>query len=115
SIGSKQSCYQLLQVALPSYSVTQVKPFAHELWTFIRIDSLKPATDGDELSTHALLTLTKLSDILSNDFTVCTPFLEKIWKDLEISLKSPELNLINSTVSIFVALSSSNLDVFNFF
>lgn len=115
SIGSKQSCYQLLQCSLPGYSVDQVEPFIHELWTFIRIDSLRPASEADELASQALITLSKLSQLLALNPTVCTPFLEKVWKDLEISLKSPELNLINSTVSIFIALSSGNLDVFHYY
>lgn len=115
SIGSKLSSYQLLLSALPGYTVNQVEPFTHELWTFIRIDSLRPASEADELATHALLTLTKIGDVLSQNPTVCTSFIEKIWKDLEISLRSPELNLINSTISIFLAMSSSHLDVFSFF
>lgn len=115
SEGSKQSCYQLLQCGLPSYSLNDIEPFMQELWTFIRIDTLRPNNDSDELSSHALLTLTKLSDILSINSTICICFLEKVWKDLEISLKSPELNLIDSTVKIFAALSSNNVDVFNYF
>ena len=115
SVGSKLSCYQLLQSALPGYSVKQVEPFTHELWTFIRIDSLRPSTEADELAAQALLTLTQLGHVLSQNPTLCTCFIEKIWKDLEISLKSPELNLINSTIGTFLAVSSSHIDVFSFF
>lgn len=115
SIESKISCYQLLQLALPKYSAIDLKQYAKELWISIRIDTLKPIIEEDPLAHQALATLTKLSDVLSADQSECDSLLDKIWKDLEISLKTPELNLISSTVKIFLAFSSNNLVIFNHF
>lgn len=115
SIGSKQSSYELLESALPRYSVEQVEPFIFELWTFIRIDSLKPTKEEDELTSYALRILSKLGEILFKDPTLSTSFLQKIWKDLEISLKTPELSLIKSTINIFISLASNNHEIFKYF
>lgn len=113
SIESKISCYNLLLEALPIYKPDHVKKFTKELWTVIRIDTLKP--EDDELNKKALETLAKISDVLGSDSAQTSVLLEKIWADLEISLKSPEIGLIEPAVKILTAFTSKNCDNFRFF
>lgn len=115
SVHSKISCYQLLMSALPIYEASHVSPFVNELWTFIRIDTLKPNLTDDELCDYAFATLSKLGDSISTDVSLCDSLRGKIWNDLEISLKSPELSLINAAINVFVSFSSKNHENYKYF
>lgn len=108
SVESKISCYRLLEMALPTYTANEVKGSVQELWITIRIDTLKPKLEHNQLATHALRTLTLLSDVIASDSALSETLQEKIWRDLEISMKTPELDLTLSSVQIFLSFCSSN-------
>ncbi|OTF69996.1 hypothetical protein BLA29_001385 [Euroglyphus maynei] len=113
SIESKLSSYRLLQMALSTYTNHDVvaKHMA-ELWISIRIDTLKPEIHNDELAENALITLSKLADVVSNDSECQTTLMNKIWADLEISFKTPELQLALSSARILIAFSGNRVPVF---
>lgn len=115
SVESKKSCYKLLQMALPKYTHQDVKEFVSDLWISIRIDTLKCKIENDSLAKNALDTLAKLSDILIADLETLEMLREKIWTDLEISIKMADLQLSLSSCKIFSAFSSTNVDLFNNF
>lgn len=115
SIESKLSSYRLLQMALPTYSSQDVAKHMAELWISIRIDTLKPKIDDDELADNALATLSKLADVITLECEFQTTLMNKIWADLEISFKTPELQLACSSGRILIAFSGNHVSVFTDF
>lgn len=108
----KHPTYELLAKAIPKYEHQIVSKYANELWTTIRIDSLKPDTDPvDEVASAALLTLTKIVKVLAADTSSLESLLAKIWSDLEICLKLKDINMSRSAVRIFLACSV-NAEIF---
>lgn len=112
-MSAKLDSYKVIEVCAPNYGYDKIKEFMPQLWTCIRIDSLRPNLTNNEVSESALKAFSSLSDTMSLNESNIDSFIDMIWKDIEPSFLKPELELMESAINIVLATISSNAYAFN--
>ena len=114
-MSAKIDSFKLLINICPNYGFEKIKDFINELWTAIRVETLKPELLRNEVSEFALKSLTSMSDTIASNQTDFNSFVELIWRDISNAFNRPELDLMESAVNIVLAVVSTNFYAFNRF
>ncbi|CAG2102637.1 unnamed protein product [Medioppia subpectinata] len=112
-ITAKIDSYKVIEGVSRNYGYERINQFIPQLWTAIRVDVLKPKLLETEISEHALKALISISDAMIENELMFDSFTKQIWTDISNAFNKPELDLVDSGVSIMLATISSNAYAFN--